>query len=216
MPTQDYKLKDGTPVPGNTTVINSNLGWSKGGLMYWAWAQGKAGKDFRQERDAAADAGTICHAMVEADIKDRTYICPEVDKEIKDKAETGLLNYLEWKRMVNFQPLGMEIAVVSERWRYGTTIDIPAIVAGLRAIVEVKTSNDIYEDFLIQLAAQKEAWNENYPDKKIEKLCLLKLNKEEAAFSYHSWDASALDKAFNAFVCLLELHQLKKELKKLK
>src|SRR3990167_1013479 len=104
MPTQVYKLKDGTVVPGNTTVINSNLGWSKGGLMYWAWREGKEGRDFKQTRDAAADAGTICHAMIEADIKGRVFDSSKLDKELVSLAETGFLNYLEWKKMVSLEP----------------------------------------------------------------------------------------------------------------
>ena len=69
MPTADYKNAKGVRIPGNTTVINGNLGWSKNGLMYWAWEQGRNGKDFRQSRDDAADAGTLAHALIEADIK---------------------------------------------------------------------------------------------------------------------------------------------------
>ncbi len=215
MPTQDYKNAKGERIPGNTTIIGSNLGWNKQGLMYWAWDQGRNGKDFRQSRDEAADAGTLAHAMVETDIKGKQVSpAPSLPPDIIAKAETGFLNYLEWKKMYGLELIDMEIPLVSEEYQYGTMIDILACVAGKRSIVEVKTSNDIYEDMLIQIAAQKYAWNENHPQEKIEALHLLKLNKEVGAFSHHYWDS--LDSGWQAFICLRELHDLHKELKKLK
>ena len=215
MPTADYRNAKGTRIPGNTTIIGSNLGWSKGALMYWAWNEGREGRDFRQTRDAAANAGTIAHEMVERDIKGQPPLLYEgISNEIVAKAETGYLNFLEWKKMGNFELLGMEIPLVSERYQFGTTIDILARVANKRSIVEVKTSNDIYEDMLIQMGAQRQAWDENHPTEKIEALHLIKLNKEAAAFSHHYWDS--LDMGWQAFLCLRELHDLHKELKKLK
>jgi hypothetical protein len=214
MPTQDYKNAAGERVPGNTTVISSNLGWSKQALMYWAWAQGKDGKDFRQSRDEAADAGTLGHALIEADIKDRAL--PDLSKypkEISDKAEAAFLNYLEWKRQTHFTPITMEVPLISEILQAGTTIDVIGWVANKRSIVECKTSNSVYEDFLIQVAMQKFAWDETHPDEPIEALHLLKVGKEEATFTHHYWHA--LPDGLEAFKHLRALHDLKKKLKKL-
>lgn len=216
MPTQDYRNEKDEKIPGNTTVIGSNLGWSKGALMYWAWKEGKEGRDFRQTRDTAADAGTLCHAMIEADIKGKPLPPPAVayPPGVVAKAETGFLNFLEWKKMYGLKLITMEVPLVSEKYQFGTTIDILAEVAGKRSIVECKTSNDVYEDMLIQMAAQREAWDENHPTEKIQSLHLLKVNKEVAAFSHHFWDN--LDVGWQAFVALRELHDLHKTLKKLK
>lgn len=60
-------LIDGKRVPSVTTVISRFK--ESGALMYWCWDQGRQGLDYRQTRDAAADAGTIAHAMVEAFIR---------------------------------------------------------------------------------------------------------------------------------------------------
>jgi len=214
MPTQEYYNNKGERIPGNTTVIGQNLGWSKGGLMYWAWQQGKDGKDFRQVRDEAADAGTLAHALIEADIKDRTL--PDLSKysaEIKGKAEAAFLNYLEWKKQSNFRPITMEVPCISEVLQAGTTIDIIGLVADKRSIVECKTSNAVYEDFLIQVAMQAAAWNETHPAEPIEGLHLLKIGKEEATFTHHYWHV--LPDGLEAFKHLRALHDLKKKLKKL-
>ena len=215
MPTQDYRNAKGERVPGNTTVIGSNLGWSKQGLMYWAWQQGKDGKDFRQTRDDAADAGTLCHAMIEDDIKG-TREAPKLGKlsdEIIAKAETGFLNYLEWKQGIRLELITMEVPLLSEKYQYGTTVDIIAKANNRVCIVECKTSNSVYEDYLIQLSAQKAAWNENHADSKIEGMHLLKVNKETAAFTHHFW--GELPGCFEAFLDLRDLHDRKKQIKKL-
>lgn len=213
MPTQDYRNAKGEKIPGNTTIISSNLGWSKGGLMYWAWAQGKEGKDFRQIREAAADAGTLAHEMIETWIKGIKFDKDKYPKELVDIAETGFLNYLEWAEQVHFEPITMEVPLISEAYQYGTTIDVLAKVAGKLSIVECKTSNDIYEDFLIQMAAQRVAWDENHPDQKIEAMHILRVNKEHASFTHSYYDQ--LPGAFEAFLDLRDLHDRKKQLKKL-
>jgi len=74
MPTQQYRITPETSlvypelaqamglngnnkevrIPGTTTVIGRFK--ESGGLIYWAWDQGQQGLDYRQTRDAAADA----------------------------------------------------------------------------------------------------------------------------------------------------------------
>lgn len=223
MPTQPYFNEAAKRVPGNTTVIGTSLGWKTPGLLGW---QAKIFKEQMCEaclkklvspneyRDSAADAGTLCHAMIEADIKNQPM--PDMSKfspEIVAKAETGFLNYLEWKLGTKLDLLTMETPVVSEKYQYGTTIDIIARTNGKTCIVEVKSSNAIYEEYLIQVSAQRQAWNENYPDKPIEGVHLLKVNKETAAFAHLFW--GELPGCFEAFLDLRDLYDRKKQLKSL-
>jgi hypothetical protein len=214
MPTQEYFNAKGERIPGNTTIISKNLAWNKEVLMFWAWREGKEGRDFRQTRGTAADAGTLAHAMIEADIKGQTppslFKYPE---EVVSKAESAFQNYLEWKRQTHFTPITMEVPLISEILQAGTTIDIIGWVADKRSIVEVKTSNGIYEDFLIQVAMQKAVWDENHPHEPIEALHLLKVGKEEATFTHHYWQA--LPGGLEAFRHLRALHDLHADLKKL-
>ena len=94
MPTIPYKLKDGTKVSGVTTIISQNLGWNKQQLMYWANQMGLEGKNHREVSQKAADAGTLAHALIEADIKEVEYIVPpQYPPAVISKAETCLLNF---------------------------------------------------------------------------------------------------------------------------
>jgi len=62
VPTQIYRTKDGVRVPSVTTIIGRFK--ESGGLIHWAWALGMEGKDYRQVRDSAADAGSLAHSMI--------------------------------------------------------------------------------------------------------------------------------------------------------
>jgi len=213
MPTQDYRI-DGEKIPGNTTIISGSLGWNKQQLMYWAWKQGCEGKNFRETRDDAATAGTLCHLLIEADIKNLPM--PDMSKypqAIVDKAEAGMVNYLEWKLGIRLELKNMEVPLISHKHRYGTTVDVVASANGKTCIVEVKSSNDVYTDYLIQLAAQKAAWDENYPDDPIRGMHILKVHKENASFAHYYF--GELPGCFEAFLDLRDLHDRKKQLEKL-
>jgi len=211
MPQNIYKTKDGKRVPGVTTVIGSNLGWNKGALMYWAWNEGIEGRNYRDTSSRAADIGTIAHAMVEADLKGLEFDRTKYDKILVDKAETAYIAWLQWKELVNFELLASEKLLVSERYRFGGQIDI-AVIKKVPAIVDIKTSNAVYADHKIQIAAYGHLWNEHHPDQTIRAFYLLQLGKEDGSFSYHYWPS--MPKSWQAFKKLLELHNLQKELKK--
>ena len=143
---------------------------------------------------------------------DQEFSKDKVAPEVWAKAEGAFNSFMEWVNRNNFELVTMEVPCISEALQYGTTVDIVARVNGNLALVEVKTSNSVHEDYVMQLAAQKYAWDETH-DEKIAEFHLLRLGKEEANFVHHFW--LNLDKAMEAFKHLRALHDLKKELKKL-
>ena len=209
MPTADYKTKDGKRVSGVTTIIGGNLGWNTQPLMYWAWNEGREGRNFRETSQKAADAGTIAHAMIEADLHGKEYKS-DAPKEILDKAETSFLAYLEFKDVVGLSPIATELPLVSEEWKFGGTIDV-ATIKKYPAILDLKTSNGVYPDHRIQVAAYGRLWNENKPETPIQAYYILQLGKEDGSFHYHYWPE--LRDEWEAFKCLLKLHELKKKIK---
>ena len=211
MPTQIYKTKAGERVPGTTTVISTNLGWKTQGLLYWAWNEGIEGRNYRDTAQKAADIGTIAHAMIEADLKGKEYDASAIPADMKDKAENAYLAWLDWKQLVGFELLGSELALVHEEHKYGGCIDIAAIKK-VPCIVDLKTSNGLYADHLIQISAYGQLYNSHHPDAPIQGYYLLRLGKEDGSFHYHYWPS--LPEAWEAFKCLLILHGLKKTLDK--
>src|SRR5262249_49026942 len=156
-PTGGYAI-DGEKVPGVTTIINRFK--PSGGLIHWAWQQGKDGKDYRETRDAAADAGTIAHDLVEADIYGATYEPPGIDHSILERALGAFNAYKEWKAQTNLEVAESELSLLSRVHRFGGTLDA-ILLKGLLALGDWKTSNAVYADHLIQLGAYAILWEEN-------------------------------------------------------
>lgn len=212
MPLHIYKNAEGKRIPGVTTII-ANLGWNKNALMYWAWEEGLNGKNFRETSQEAADIGTIGHAMVEADLKNKDWRSlvdlRDVTEEMVEQATRTFQAWLQWKKLFNFELVASEISLISEQWQIGGTIDV-ATIQGEVSLVDLKTSNAIYEDHKIQIAAYGRLWNENFPDKQIKAYYILQLGKKDGSFHYHFWPR--LDEAWEAFVCLRKLHNLRKKI----
>jgi len=215
-PRLGYKLADGTKVPGTTTIIGRFK--DSGGLLYWAFEQGKAAErgeisKLYDRRDQAADAGTLAHAMVEAYInKDPEPSIPDTD--IGKQARQGFENYLRWQSNNRIQIIKQEEELVSETYRYGGCPDAMGLDSeGRLCLLDWKTSNGVYQDYIIQIAAYRNLWEENYPDKPITGgFHLLRFSKEHADFTHHYWND--VDEGWEQFKLFRKAYDLDKILKK--
>ena len=215
-PKGGYRLKNGKKVPGVTTIIGRFK--DSGGLLWWAFAQGQAAErgeinSLYDKRDEAAEAGTLAHDMVEAKIRgwkmpDLSQYTPEISKQ----AQQGYENYLRWEQTSNIEVIETEVSLVSEKYKFGGTLD--ALMShGKRALGDWKTSNGVYADMIIQLAAYKQLWEENYPDNPIEGgFHLCRFSKEHADFTHHFW--AELDDAWEQFKLFRRAYEIDKKLKK--
>jgi len=211
VPTHPYFNKAGKRIPGNTTIIGENLGWKTRGLVHWAWDLGMQGKNYRETREEAAGTGTIIHACIDAELAGKPWPKFDVPPDEKAKIDKAMLGFYEWKDASRLEITGSEQPLISELYQYGTTLDHPAKINGRRVIVEVKTADDVYADFWIQMAAQGKAWDENFPGDLVTGFHLLRVGKKDAGFG-HDYKPD-LEKAWEAFLHLRALHDLKKELK---
>lgn len=204
-----YFTKDGKRVPSVTTILGRFK--DSGGLIHWAWNLGKEGKDYREVRDAAADAGTLAHQAVE------DWIHGEETKwdgepEVVFKAKTAFGAFQEWANQTQLRITHTELPLVSEKYRFGGTFDA-ILVQGKRAMGDWKSSNAIYPEYLAQVAAYGVLWDENFPDEKIDGgYHLLRFDKEYGDFHAHWWAELEAGKRF--FLHLREAYEDDKELKK--
>jgi hypothetical protein len=205
-PKAGYHLKSGEKVPGVTTIIGGQLAWSKPALLWWAWDQGRQGKDFRETKDEAADLGTRVHALIEMEMRGQR------PTEIPADCESSLLAFYEWREAFKLQTSGSEVSLVSEKYRYGGTIDYPVLLNGRRCILDLKTSKGVYPDHRIQLAAYGQLWDEAHPDDPVTGYHLLQVGKENGSFGHYYWPSLA--KEFEAFYLLRCLYDLQKEIGK--
>lgn len=209
MPTQPYKLKDGTRVSGVTTIISGVQLGGVEGLLYWANKEGLEGRNYKDSRQSAADAGTCAHAMVEASIHGTMADLSAFKTETVERAKGAFDAYLKWATQTKLQAVQTELPLVSEVHRYGGTLDA-VLVDGELAIGDWKTSNSIRASMLLQLAAYGELWNEHHPDQPITGgYHLIRFSKQEQPddpvhFSHHHW--TQLDLARDMFLRMVPLY----------
>lgn len=216
-----YKNAAGKVVPGTTTIIGSNLGWNKYILMNWIKKMMREGKDPDKIRDAAADVGTLAHALIEEYI---TETAPHLDvvpveRDLFSPAHMKLATnafeaFLDWAKVWKIDFVSGEVLseerLVSEWYQYGGTIDFVAPMMGELTMIDFKSANGLYLDHQIQLAAYKNL--EEEVNSRALPTHLLQLGKDEPTFHHHPFPD--LSKEWEVFKRLREIHALHLELKR--
>lgn len=202
---QSYRLKDGSEVPGVSTVLKI---LNKGeGLMHWAWDLGRKGEDYRKVRDNSADIGSLAHFMVECELRGEVADLSEFSPADQEKAANCFklaMGYIERERFTN---IGQEVQLVSEQHGYGGTLDAPCLDRdGKYVLLDWKTSKSIYDEYLLQVSAYRELWNENHPDKQITRSIIVRIGKNGDG-DFETREVFNHDKQFDAFKAILGAHK---------
>jgi len=224
-PSGGYRNKEGHRIPGVTTIIGRFK--DSGGLLHWAYKQGQRNErgeinNLYDERDKAGQAGTLAHAMVEAHISGEDPhvaliegIDPLSDgaKKLMDQATNAFNAYLNWESLTKLEIVEQEMQLVSETHQFGGCPDAIGKVNDQLCLVDWKTSNSIYVDYLLQLAAYKALWEENHPERLITGgFHLCRFAKSYGDFSHHYFPE--LDLAWKQFLRFRESYEDDKQLKK--
>lgn len=216
-PKQGYRLADGTRVPSVTTIIGRYKD-SEALKHYW-YQQGLDGKPLYEHSQKAADVGTCAHAMVEKSLRGETpdeiakYLSATLPVEMRHQALSAYNAYENWKKNFGVEIIEQEIQLVSEKYRYGGTPDAIGMVGNHLVLLDWKTSNAIYEDYLYQLAAYKNLWEENRPQAPITGgFHLLRFSKDKGDFSHHFF--SELHDEWEQFKRYREAYETSKRTKK--
>ena len=216
-PKQGYYL-DGKRIPGTTTVIGRFK--DSGALIAWAYKMGRTHGDLAAKglpepgslyavTDEAANIGTIVHARVDDDIHGREYDIEGEDARVK----SAFAAYLSWKKQTGALVVATEMPLISKEYRFGGTPDAIASVDGKLCLLDWKTSNAVYSDHLVQLAAYRQLWNENNPSQPLTGGShLLRFSKEGGDFVHHFFED--LSGAWEQFKLFRAAYDLDKELAK--
>jgi hypothetical protein len=217
-PRQGYDKAAGKRLPSVTTVLSRFK--ESGGLIQWAFKQGLhqgllqgQGKPFTDNLYATTDAasvGTIVHGLVDADIKGKSIDLTLLEDPRVDSAYGA---YQRWRRNCRFTPVATEVPLVSVNLRVGGTPDCIANVDDELCIVDWKTSNSVYGEYLVQVAAYREMWNESKPEQPITgPFHLLRFSKENGDFFHASFPD--LSDALQLFKLYREAYELDQKLQK--
>lgn len=208
---EKYILADGTQVRGVTTIIGRFK--DSGALLHWAFQQGKSGAaSLYEKRDEAADAGSLVHACVEADIHNQPH--PDIPEAMRERVTSAHSAWREWFDGSKMEIVATEVPLVSEQFRYGGTIDaIARDGKGRLCLLDWKSSAGIYTDYALQLAAYRQLWNENRHDQQITDggYHICRFSKQHGDFEHRYFPE--LIEAWEMFRLLVPAYALDKQLK---
>ena len=215
-----YKNAEGKRVPSVTTILSRFK--ESGGLIHWANQAGLDGKTLEEARMPAATAGTMAHSLVESHLHGEAHPPWDArsDRETVEKSEAAFKVFLEWKKQSTLVFRHTEVALVSEKHQFGGRIDAIAEknptdeeppINNL-VIVDWKTSNRIYDAHIIQMAAYRILWEENYPDHPITGFHLCRFATEDGDFAHHYFPM--LGQEAEAFVIMRDLFNRMKMIEK--
>lgn len=221
-PSQGYYNAAGDKLPGTTTIIDRFK--DSGGLIQWAYKSGReheraanqgkeAPKHLYDVVDKAAESGTIAHDMIESFILGKPQPIVSAPADVLEKASNAFRQFCEWQEQTRIEIVATERAYVSEIHQFGGTVDaIGKDMKGRIVLLDWKTSNSVYQDMLIQLAAYALLLEECAPEWKPQGFHLLRVAKESADFAHHFY--GELEDAKKSFILMRELYKLDAGLKK--
>ncbi|MGE5631352.1 MAG: PD-(D/E)XK nuclease family protein [Caulobacteraceae bacterium] len=201
-----YKLPDGTRLPGVTTILGV---LNKPALVSWANKLGLEGIDSSKYVDESARIGTLAHYLVQCDLTGEkpdlsTYGAFEIDK-----AENSLLSYYEWKKNKQIETIENELPLVSEKYRYGGTIDCLCTMNGETWLLDFKTGKAIYPEMLTQLSAYMQLLNENGYE--VKKARILRIGRDETE-GFEERVITQFEQHWELFQHCLAIYRLQKQL----
>lgn len=202
-----YKTKDGEKVPGVTTILGI---LNKPALIHWAWDLGTKGIDYRKYRDDKADIGTLAHSMVIAHLKKEQVDTSDYSANQINLAETCFLKYLEWEGQHKIEPILTEQPLISEKYKYGGTLDCYCNLDGILTLLDFKTGKAIYGEFFYQLGGYKELLIEN--KYKTKRYIILRLGRDETE-GFEVKERLNLKIETKIFLKLTETYYLQNEMK---
>lgn len=199
-----YRTADGEQVPSVTTICALR---AKPLLIPWANRLGLAGTDSKAVAQDAADIGTLTHKFIVDGLRGRETGTGTYSENQISLSKSCLSRFQGWARQHTIEPVLTESAMVSERYKYGGTVDLFADIDDRRTLLDIKTGR-IWPDHIVQIAAYRQLLTEN--GHTVDAVCILSLRDNFTEIPFHE---NTLDKHFEIFLSLLKVYRTEKELK---
>jgi PD-(D/E)XK nuclease superfamily len=204
---QRYYLEDGTQVPGVTTVLSV---LDKPYLVAWANKMGLQGIDSRKYTDEAATVGTLAHYLVECELAGVEPELGDFTPNQIDRAGHSFSHFQQWRAQHDLSPVLVEAQLVSERYRYGGTVDCVAWFDEDLTLLDFKTSSGIYEEMKWQVSAYMALAAEHGQRCTGARILRIPRNDSDGLLE-HVLSRSELETGWHIFSHALSIYRLKKK-----
>ena len=210
-----YRLADGTIVPGVTTILQG-WGFGSAGLLAWQRKLMERGVDPDMVRDEAAAIGSLTHQLIEDWWNSTSSDISQNGMDQYALAEAGFRNFAHWARGSGLSMVATECQVVSERHRFGGSVDLIALQdtgeGSKRVLIDYKTSKAILPVHKMQVAAYKCGWDESHPEEAIDRVVIVKVGRSAGQLAAYTLSSQEYDVALSAFLELRRLYDAEKVL----
>lgn len=122
-------------------------------------------------------------------------------------------DFLQWFQGRKIEFIERERPVYSRRHRFSGRLDGIARVDDVLTLVDYKTSNGVYPEYVLQIGAYAGAYQEE-TGARLEKAIILRLGKSDGEFEAHEFSASELRRAYGGFLAALQLFRALERFKK--
>lgn len=197
-----YTLADGTRVPGVTTILGV---LNKPALVNWANKLGLEGIEVNKYVDVLATIGTVAHSMILAHHKGEQFPVDEYVPEVVDKAENCLISFFEWQKKHDIELILAEASIVSEKHRYGGTVDLYCKLDSVPTLIDYKTGKGIFPEHLYQVAAYRNLLEEQ--GHKVDQVRILRVGRDETE-GFDEKNVADTSREWQIFQHALELYRL--------
>ncbi len=175
-----YRIGDRI-VYGVTSIVNV-IG--KPALIYWAvnqcidnlksiWEAGKSYDEIEilnilttaknihtEKKNQSATIGDLAHKWIEDYIKAKIEGTNTPTIPVNKQLENSINAFLKWEKENKVEWLESEKKIYSKQYDYAGTLDAEAKVNNELSIIDFKTSNGIYDEYFLQVAAYIQARKE--------------------------------------------------------
>lgn len=197
-----YKLKDGTIVPSVTTITSL---FSKPQLVNWANRLGLQGIDVTKYVDDKAEIGSLAHELVLNYFKQEKTVLSDYSPKVVGQALNSFKSFQKFIEGKDIKVKGIEMQMVSEKYKYGGTCDLFAEVDGVLTLIDWKTGSGIYKTMGFQLSAYANLIKENFGVLPKTMMIVRIPRSDDEEFEVKSFD---FEKNWEIFKRLLEIYYL--------
>jgi hypothetical protein len=153
-----YLSEKGNYIPSVTSILDA---YPKDAGFY-KWLK-DVGNDADSIRDEAGRRGSVVHELTEKyDAGEEvTFLSNDGNPRFKMLEWSMFERYVEFSTTYNPTILTMEMHMISDNLGFAGTIDRTVNLNGLDMLIDIKTSNQIYPSYWLQLAAYNKLLEEN-------------------------------------------------------
>lgn len=169
-----------TEVPGVTRISGRETGY----LTAWANELGRRGIDINKYLIHTANIGTLVHERICAYEKGEPgYEFTAMDSKYHHTVDRCFKLYQQFRADYGYEPELSEKSLVCNRHLYGGTLDSYGKLGDSKILIDVKTSDDIFDSGRLQLAALRTMLREN--GYHVDRVFILRLPREGKKYYFN-------------------------------